>query len=134
MIDYSTPIHLIKQHYPHTQAIYVFGSYANGGISSQSDVDIALLLPFEMKEQLMMTSLHFELEQYFKRDVDLINLRMVSTVFQNIIINTGKVIFCADEYSRGTFEMLTWSFYQKLNEERAEILEDFFKTGKADAI
>ncbi len=30
--------------------------------------------------------------------------------------------------------MLVWSFYQKLNEERAEILEEFFKTGKAYAI
>lgn len=131
MIDDSMLIQIIQKHYPETQAVYLFGSYANGGISSQSDVDIALLLPFEMKEQLMMTDLHFELEQYFKRDVDLVNLRMVSTVFQNIIVNTGNVIFCADEYSRGTFEMLTWSFYQKLNEERAEILEDFFKTGKA---
>jgi len=128
---YSTPIHLITQHYPQIQAIYVFGSFVSGDISSQSDVDIALLLPFEMKEELMMIDLQFELEQYFKRDVDLINLRNVSTVFQNIIINTGKVVFCADEYSKGTFEMLVWSFYQKLNEERADILEDFFKTGIA---
>lgn len=134
MIDDALLIQIIQKHYPETQAIYLFGSFVNGEISSQSDVDIALLLPFEFKEELMMTALHFELEQYFKRDVDLINLRTVSTVFQNIIINTGKVIFCADEYSKGTFEMLVWSFYQKLNEERAEILEDFFKTGKAYAI
>jgi|WetSurMetagenome_2_1015567.scaffolds.fasta_scaffold19476_6 uncharacterized protein len=134
MIDDSLLIQIIQKHYPETQAIYLFGSFVNGEISSQSDVDIALLLPFEFKEELMMTNLHFELEQYFKRDVDLINLRTVSTVFQNIIINTGKVIFCADEYSKGTFEMLVWSFYQKLNEERAEILEALFKTGKAYAI
>ena len=69
--------------------IYVFGSFVNGGLFSQSDVDIVLLLPFEIfeiKEELMMTSLHFELEQYFKRDVDLINLRIVSTVFQNMVV------------------------------------------------
>ena len=76
----------------------------------------------------MLTDLYFELGVFLKKDVDLINLRMVSTVFQNIIINTGKVIFCADEYLKGMFEMLVWSFYQKLNEERAEILEDFFNT------
>ncbi len=40
---YSTPIHLITQHYPQIQAIYVFGSFVSGDISSQSDVDIALL-------------------------------------------------------------------------------------------
>lgn len=134
MIDDSSLIQIIQKHYPETQAIYLFGSYATGEISSQSDIDIALLLPFEFKKELMMTNLHFELEQYFKRDVDLINLRTVSTVFQNIIVNTGKVIFCADEYSKGTFEMLVWLFYQKLNEERADILEAFFKTGKAYAI
>ncbi len=134
MIDYSTLIQIIQKHYPEVQAIYVFGSYANGGFSPQSDVDIALLLPFEFKEELMLTDLYFELGEFLKKDVDLVNLRMVSTVFQNIIINTGKVIFCADEYLKGMFEMLVWSFYQKLNEERAEILEDFFNTGKAYAI
>ncbi|MEY3220947.1 MAG: hypothetical protein RIT27_2304 [Pseudomonadota bacterium] len=127
-------IHLIKYHYPEVQAIYLFGSYINGGFSSDSDVDIALLLPFEKKEQLLMSPLHFVLENYFNRDVDLVNLRAVSTVFQNIIINTGMVVYCADEYSKGIFEMLVWSFYQKLNEERAEILNEFFKTGKAYAI
>jgi len=44
---------------------------------------------------------------------------------------TGKVIFCNDENARLEFEMLTLSFYQKLNEERKEILEDFYKTRRA---
>ena len=35
-----------------------------------------------------------------------------------------------DQYAVDEFEMLTLSFYQKLNEERKELLDDFWKTGK----
>ncbi|MCZ7670644.1 MAG: hypothetical protein M5U34_27580 [Chloroflexi bacterium] len=40
-------------------------------------------------------------------------------------------IFCADEYAADEFEMLTLSYYQKLNEERREILAEFARTGRA---
>ena len=57
--------------------------------------------------------------------------RRVSTVFQKEIVATGRLLFCADENAVAEFEMLTLSFYQKLNEERKEILEEFERTGKA---
>lgn len=53
------------------------------------------------------------------------------TVFQKEIVTTGRRIACADNYAAEEFEMLTLSLYQKLNEERKEILEQFFETGKA---
>jgi hypothetical protein len=43
------------------------------------------------------------------------------------IIDKGKLIFCANQYAKNEFEMLTLSFYQKLNEERKGILEDILK-------
>jgi len=64
----------------------------------------------------------------------LINLRLVSTVFQKEIVVADRRIFCADRYAADEFEMLTFSYYQKLNEERKQILEEFFKTGKAYAV
>jgi hypothetical protein len=39
--------------------------------------------------------------------------------------------FCRDEYAADTFEMLVLSFYGKLNEERAEILQEFYATKRA---
>ena len=119
--------------YPDTQAIYLFGSYGTDDEWPASDVDIALLLPPAQAKQagsLMMSQLSVELESLLKRDVDLINLRRVSTVFQKEIIFAERRIFCADEYAADEFEMLTLSYYQRLNEERAEIIEDALATGR----
>ncbi len=124
-------------HYPDIQAIYLFGSYANGGTWADSDVDIALLLPHDAAKQLgslAMADLRFELEEQVGTVVDLINLRQVSTVFQKEIICTGQRIFTLNEWVADEFEMLTLSFYQKLNQERHDILVAFQKTGRAYAI
>jgi predicted nucleotidyltransferase len=118
--------------YPAAQAIYLFGSYGTGNEWPDSDVDIALLLPPDEAKKagtLMMSELRFALESLLKKDVDLINLRQVSTVFQKEIILAERRIFCADEYAADEFEMLVLSFYQKLNEERAEVLAEGLRSG-----
>jgi hypothetical protein len=40
-------------------------------------------------------------------------------------------LYVGDAYAKDEFKMLTLSFYQKLNEERAGILEDFYRTKRA---
>ncbi len=65
------------------------------------------------------------------KNVDVINLRQASTVFQKEIIMAERRIFCANPYAADEFEMLTLSYYQKLNEERREILVEFARTGRA---
>ncbi|MBE9546321.1 MAG: nucleotidyltransferase domain-containing protein, partial [Proteobacteria bacterium] len=39
-------------------------------------------------------------------------------------------IYQADEYAADEFDMLTISYYQKLNEERAGILEEVLASGR----
>jgi len=127
-------IKIILERLPQTQAIYLFGSYGTDDEWPDSDADIAVLLPDEQAQEagsLNMSKSRFELESLLKKDVDLINLRLVSTVFQKEIVVADRRIFCADQYAADKFEMLTFSYYQKLNEEREQILEEFFKTGKA---
>jgi predicted nucleotidyltransferase len=127
-IDYQKISAVILKYYPKTQAIYLFGSFAAGQENKNSDVDIAVLLPhLEAKKipNFAMSEVQNELSIMLKKDVDLINLRAVSTVFQIQIIDKGKLIFCADQCAKDEFEMMTLSFYQKLNEARKEILEDF---------
>ena len=134
MIETKNIITNLLKYFPEIEALYIFGSFATDDIWPNSDVDIAILLPEETAEKagsLMMSPLRFELESLYKREVDLINLRLVSTVFQKEIIAADKRIYCADEYAADEFEMLTISYYQKLNEERKEILEEFFKTKRA---
>lgn len=113
---------------PETQAIYLFGSAAKGHMRDDSDIDVAVLLPHVRAKEvgsLALSDLAFDLMKTLRRDVDLINLRIVSTVLQFEVIAHGIVLYCADQNALDEFGMLTLSFYQKLNEERAGILQSF---------
>ncbi len=119
--------------YPCVQAVYLFGSLVDGEQREGSDIDIALLLPPEQARRvgsMLMSALEERLESALSRSVDLINLREVSTVFQNEIISSGKRIHCADPEAADEFEMLVMSMYQKLNAERAGILSEGLRSGR----
>jgi predicted nucleotidyltransferase len=112
----------------------LFGSLATGEAWPDSDADIALLLPFAQARQsgqLLLSPCAVDLADQLNRDVDLLNLRLLSTVFQNQVIASGKLLHAHDESAADEFEMLALSLYQKLNEERAGILEDFRRTKRA---
>jgi uncharacterized protein len=91
-----------------------------------------LLPPRQAKEagSLVMSGLWSELMDLFHKDVDLINLRLVPTVLQKEVVVADRRIYYADEYAADEFEMLTLSYYQKLNEERRAIIEDALATGR----
>lgn len=132
-LDCKKIIEIILKFHPKCQAIYVFGSFALKQENKNSDVDIAVLLSHEESKKnptFVLSDLQNELSIFLRRDVDLINIRAVSTVFQMQIIDKGKLIFCADKYAKEEFEMYALSFYLKLNEERKEILESFLKEQK----
>jgi uncharacterized protein len=126
-------IRIILEQYPDAQAIYLFGSYGTEDEWPDSDVDIAILLPpGESKKvgSLSMSTLRFALESSLKKAVDVINLRYVSTVLQKEIVTADRRIYTGDPYAAEEFEMLTLSYYQKLNEERAEIIERALADGR----
>jgi uncharacterized protein len=127
-------VRTVLGHYPDTQAIYLFGSYGTKNEWPDSDVDIALLLPPDQAKasrMLAMSPLCSDLGSLLEKPVDLINLREVSTVFQKEIITADRRIYTGDAYGADEFEMLVLSLYQKLGEERADILEEFWRTGRA---
>ncbi|PKM99248.1 MAG: hypothetical protein CVU78_07305 [Elusimicrobia bacterium HGW-Elusimicrobia-2] len=76
-----------------------------------------------------MSDLKFELEKTLNKKLDMVNLRLMNTVFQKEIIDADGRIYCGDEYKADEFEMLTISKYQRLNEERKSIIEDALATG-----
>ena len=123
-------------HYPEVEGIYLFGSHIENTTTPDSDMDIVLLLPHDRAKQeknLVLSSCRFDLEEALHQKVDLLNARQVSTVFQKEIIS-GELIYCANQYAVDEFEMLTLSYYQRLNQERAGLIDDFLKTGRAYAI
>lgn len=122
----------IRLAFPETQAIYLFGSYADQTANAQSDLDLALLLP--PRQAFLLThdkwwKLADELSLLAGCPVDLINMRQVSTVFQIEILRAGRRIFCCNLRQCNEYEGLALSLYQKLNEERAAIITAIQETG-----
>lgn len=122
--------------YPETIAVYLFGSYGTEYENADSDVDLAVLLPHARAKgvgALSFSPCADALAGILGRPIDLINLREADTVLQTRIIETGRLLHGEEKTETAEFEMLTLSFYQKLNEERAGILEDIVKTGRVFA-
>jgi len=130
-------IDAITRRHPDVQAIYLFGSWGTADEWPESDVDIAMLLPAEVAKQLSLPDIvgaQTALSLLLHKSVDLLNLRRTSTVFQKEVIAANRRIFTADIKAADEFEMLVLSFYQKLNEERREMLDDFWRTGRAYSV
>jgi predicted nucleotidyltransferase len=127
-------VDLIRTTFPGVQAVYLYGSAAAGREGPDSDVDLGLLLPHtEAREagSLALSDLRFSLEDLIRKTVDLVNLRRAPIVLQKEVIAEGRLLFAADQNSADEYEMYVLSFYGKLNEERAEILEEFARTKRA---
>jgi len=126
-------IQTILTHYPNAQGIYLFGSCMTDDEWPESDVDLAVLLPpLEAKQERHITGSDcaLDLACTLGKEVDLLNARTVSTVFQKEIVTKGRLLYSADRYAVDEFEMLTLSYYQKLNEERAGIIESALADGR----
>nr|WP_245628105.1 nucleotidyltransferase domain-containing protein [Shouchella shacheensis] len=70
-----------------------------------------------------------ELATELNREVDLVNIREASTVFQSQIFSNGHVMYAKDDVVRMRVQMKVMSMYAKLNEEREIILEEINKRG-----
>ena len=139
MLEQSLIIRTVLAHYPDVQGIYLFGSYGTSDESSDSDIDIALLLPpLKAKNEgyLALSPCRQALAESLRKEVDLVIARQLSTVLQKEIVANGRLIHCTDRYAVDEFEMLVLSYYyyQKLNDERREIVDAFIETGRAYAV
>lgn len=133
-VKHEVIVQSILNFYPDIQGVYLFGSYDTECVRLDSDIDLALLLPFHSAvktKDLPLSPCRVDLETKLGRNVDLINLRLTNTVLQNEILNAGRLIFAKEPEAIHEFEMRVLSDYQKLNEERKDILEDFHRTGRA---
>ncbi|PIX16435.1 MAG: nucleotidyltransferase domain-containing protein [Elusimicrobia bacterium CG_4_10_14_3_um_filter_49_12_50_7] len=125
-------IKTVLKYYPDVQAVYLFGSHGSADERPDSDIDIAVLFSPPSAGRigaLSMSDLKFELEEALGRKADVVNLRLMNTIFQKEIIEADERIYCADEYRADEFEMLTISKYQRLNEERRGIIDSVLAGG-----
>ena len=104
--------------------IYIFGSYASGFQNSQSDIDIA----FYSKKAYSSYDIFIlaqKLSSELGREIDLVQMKESSTVFQKEIISKGKIIFEKNRLEREKIENLILKKYIKLNEERKKIIDSY---------
>lgn len=109
--------------------IIVFGSYAKNSTHKDSDIDVAFYSqepPLTSYEIFLVAQ---ELADNLKIEVDLVNLKTVSTVFKAQVYTTGTVIYSKDDTLLKTHQMTALSMYAKLNEEREDILKNIKESG-----
>ena len=127
----TTPI--LAAH-PGTQAIYLYGTWGTEYQRQDSDVDVGVLLPVEearavdLRDWMLLSVEVMQAAQMAR--ADLVNLRDVSTMLRQEVIAADRRIYCADENAADEFEMLSLSFYQKLNAERRDIVESGLSSGR----
>jgi predicted nucleotidyltransferase len=121
----------IMQQLPMTQAIYLFGSFGTPYQRPTSDVDIAVLLPHDRQTPSeRFIALQQQLALMLQRDVDLIDLRSANTILQFEIIEHGRRIIAPVRSESDLFEVLVCAFYQKIHQERAEIITAGLQSGR----
>ncbi|GAX90214.1 type VII toxin-antitoxin system MntA family adenylyltransferase antitoxin [Effusibacillus lacus] len=108
--------------------LYLFGSGAQGKMREDSDLDIAYLTDKEVSdyESFMLAQ---ELADQLGLEVDLVNLKKASTVFQAQIIGKGKVILDLDPPRRMMYQIRILKDYALLNEERQCIFDKLQERG-----
>jgi predicted nucleotidyltransferase len=112
---------LLCNEIPMLQALYLFGSQSDGSASRESDVDIAFLSESTFSS-LARWELSQKLASLLLKNVDLIDLKETNTVFRFQIISTAERMY-GEGYDVEKFEMLTYSFYLRFQEERRPIVD-----------
>ena len=114
--------------FPHAMAVYAFGSQVRGEASSESDLDLAVLVA-GYADPLALWDLAANLANVVDCPVDLLDLRAASTVMQYQVITTGQRLWAAGVQA-GLFECFVLSEKTSLDEARAPLLRDIAATGK----
>ena len=109
--------------------IYLFGSFARGEGREDSDIDLAVYLDNEISAYDLF-KISNQLSFIVKRDVQIVNLKDIDTVFASQIVGNRQELYCEDEYLKGNYNMKTFRDYAKLNEERKIILDAIERDGR----
>lgn len=127
-LSYLQPVLELLDVRIHPFAVYLFGSGARGQLREDSDIDLAFLAntPPTPYEQFLIAQ---EAAERLNREVDLVNLWAVETVFQAQIVTKGRLVVNRDRERVVSFQIRTLKEYALLNDERAAILERIRERG-----
>ncbi|MCM3077765.1 type VII toxin-antitoxin system MntA family adenylyltransferase antitoxin [Brevibacillus invocatus] len=108
--------------------IILFGSFSKCLIHEESDIDLAYFSEQHLSsyERFLLAS---DLAAIAGREVDLIDLKQIDTVFTMQIFEQGIPIYIRNENEFIRQKMRAYSMYATLNEQRAPILESIKERG-----
>lgn len=118
----------VRQAFPHLLALYAFGSRMRGLARADSDLDLAVLVA-GYADKLQLWALMGALADRLGCDVDVCDLREVSTVMQYQIITTGQTLW-VQQPQAGFFECFIFSEKHNLDAARASLLAQILQDGK----
>ena len=111
--------------------IYLFGSAALRQDHAHSDLDFAFYADAE-HDSLDVFMRAQQLSSRFHRELDLVQLRTSSTVFQKEVLVSSVLIYEANPSARELFESIVLKKYARLNEERMPILKQYISGNSHD--
>lgn len=124
-------IQIVLHDFPDAQAIYLYGSYARGEQRPDSDIDLAVLLPHTRARavgSLTLSQTQLDLAHAARRDVDLVNLRIVPPLLQTQATGRGKLIYEGDANARVEFEMMALTMFQDVNQMRGDVVNAYLQS------
>lgn len=121
-------IQAVQAALPDAQALYLFGSRADGTHGENSDLDLAVLLPTR-PDPVRLWEAGEAVARLLNIDVDLVDLRAASTVMQHQIITTGRRLFAHDTEAE-RYELFILSEMMDLDLARAPLIADIQREGR----
>lgn len=128
MMNRETIMQTLQNRLPNLLAIYAFGSRVQGTADAESDLDLAVLVA-GYADPLVLWQLAGELAEPAGCAVDLLDLRVASTVMQHQIFTSGERWWARDGQA-ALFEAAMLSEKTALDTARAGLLDDIQKQGK----
>ena len=104
---------------------------AAGEERPDSDLDLAIHAKHGQRfDRFELIDFAAQLAVSVGRPVDLVDMQAAPTVLQKEIIAYGALLWTAEAFATEMFELFIWSSYQRLNEERREIIEAGLASGR----
>ena len=128
MLNVVSIVSLLKTELPDLQGAYLFGSFVSGMSSEKSDVDLAVLCRNPLSKEIRFRLIE-NLENLLNRNVDLIELRFVNTIFQEEIVITAKPIAIIDQMACELFEDFVYCSAMDFREFRKPHVEEILARG-----
>lgn len=116
------------KHQANPDFIILFGSFAKGTAHDESDIDLAYFSkqPLSLYERFILTG---DLASIANREVEIVDLKQIDTVFTMQIFEHGIPIYIRDENEFTRQKIRAYSMYATLSEQRAPIIKAIKERG-----